>query len=167
MIEQPLHILFKFLDVIPLILSILVLTGISWLTASTVGKILKKLMPRKIDPALRSFIPKATKVVIFVIGIIMSLSIVGMSANSITATIGLGAVAIGMSLKDLFVNMIQGIVILTSHPFKIGDEVTIKEQTGIVQKIDLLHTRLDCDGEIKLVPNTVMFSEIIGIKKTW
>lgn len=167
MILETLHILFKFLDVIPVILSILILTGISWITASTVGKILKKLMPKKMDPALRSFVPKATKIVIFVIGIIMSLSIVGMSANSITATIGLGAVAIGMSLKDLFVNMIQGIVILTSHPFRLGDEVTVKGQTGTVIKIDLIHTRLDCDGEIKLVPNTVMFSEIIGIKKTW
>lgn len=166
MIAETIHILFKFLDVIPMVLSVLILTCVSYFVAEIISKMVKRFMPIRFDPAIRSFVPKATKMAIIVIGIIMSLSIAGMSATGITTTVGLGAVAIGMSLKDIFTNAIQGFMILTNHPFRLGDEITVGEHTGKVIKINLLHTKLEDNfASIVLIPNTKIFSEIVTVKK--
>ena len=165
MLEKILTILIGYLDIIPAILSFAILVLLTIIVSNIIAKITKFLMPKNIDPVFKSFVPKLTKYVVLIFGLALDLSMAGMNVTSITAMFGMSSLAIGMALKDLFTNGIQGFMILIHHPFNIGDEITIGSATGKVIKISLMYTKLDCNGEFKLIPNNKVFSEIIAIKK--
>lgn len=166
MLEKCITILIGYLDIIPMVLAGVILVALNIFIAGLMGKIVKFFLPKTMDIALKSFIPRVVKFFSFFIGCVATMGMVGMSTNSITATLGIGTIAIGMSLKDVFVNTIQGIMILVNHPFKPGDDITVSTASGKVIRIGLMYTRLDCgNGDFKLVPNNKMFNEIVTIKK--
>jgi small-conductance mechanosensitive channel len=116
-------------------------------------------------PELRSFIPGASGVFAFILGIAITLKVVGLETGNLMTMLGLSTIAIGMSFKDVFVNTIQGVMIIINHTFSVGDEITVRDATGIVVKIDLMYTKIDTGTEIKYIPNSAMFSEIVTLKK--
>lgn len=71
-------------------------------------------------------------------------------------------VAIGLALQDVIRNFFSGILLLFDRPFDVGDRVKIRDIEGEVQGIDVRTTRIrHSDGALVLVPNSIMFSEIL------
>lgn len=108
----------------------------------------------KIEPTLTTFVQSLSVfllygLLIFVVGIIL-----GIEASSFLAMFGAGALAIGFALQGSLANFAGGVLILTFKPFKINDLVYINEHLGIVQKIDILYTRIKTfDGRVISMPN--------------
>ena len=80
--------------------------------------------------------------------------------------IGISTLAIGTSLRDIFVNSVSGISMLMSGHVGLGDIVTIAGVSGKIVRIDLIYTKIDSNGETKLIPNSKMLTEIITVKKS-
>jgi small-conductance mechanosensitive channel len=58
--------------------------------------------------------------------------------------------------------VVAGIYILLEQPFRIGDRVTVKDVTGVVQAIELRTTILRTDDALHVVvPNNTMLNEIV------
>lgn len=78
-----------------------------------------------------------------------------MIAASITTISG---IVIGFASSSLIGNAIAGLYLAIVRPFKIGDTVRVFGQTGRVQDISLLYTRLILDGaqDEMLVSNSSM-----------
>jgi moderate conductance mechanosensitive channel len=76
---------------------------------------------------------------------------------------GLFGAAIGFGLKDLFADLVGGIVIIFEKPYQIGDKVTIGNQYGEVKDIGLRATRIQTPAdEIVSVPNFTIFSNPVS-----
>jgi small-conductance mechanosensitive channel len=45
-----------------------------------------------------------------------------------------------------------------TEPYSIGDEIVIGDQSGIVQEVDILVTRIESDGEEYIIPNKRVFN---------
>lgn len=166
MLEKLSSILVGYLDIIPIVVSFVIMVALTVFVANIVAKIVKYFLPKSVDPVLATFIHRATKFFTFIFGIILVLGLTGMSTGGIAAMFGISSLAIGMSLKDLFCNTIQGIMILVNRPIKLGDEITVGTATGNVMRIGLMYTRLDCGTDEKLVPNNKIFNEIVTVKKS-
>ena len=70
--------------------------------------------------------------------------------------------AIGFSLRDILSNYFSGIILLVSHPFRVGDQIVIKEFEGTVRQIQLRATTLvTYDGRIIYIPNQEVFTASI------
>jgi len=64
----------------------------------------------------------------------------------------------GLALKDVLQAGAAGIYLLLTEPYSIGDEVVIGDQSGIVQEVDILVTRIESDGEEYIIPNKRVFN---------
>jgi small-conductance mechanosensitive channel len=71
-------------------------------------------------------------------------------------------VAIGFSLKDVLSNYISGVILLAARPFRINDQVVIKEFEGTITQIKLRGTTLKTyDGRLVYIPNQEVFQASI------
>jgi small-conductance mechanosensitive channel len=101
------------------------------------------------------------KIVIYASAIFFILkAIIEPSLTQLVAFSGLFGAALGLGLKDIFADIIGGIVIAFERPYQIGDKVTIGDHYGEVIDIGLRSTRLQTpDDSLVSVPNYLIFSQ--------
>ncbi|BAZ08461.1 hypothetical protein NIES4071_02660 [Calothrix sp. NIES-4071] len=99
---------------------------------------------------------------VWVIGSIVTLGVLGLEFTTLLGTLGLTSVVIGFSLRDILSNYFSGIILLASRPFRLGDQIVIKEFEGTVKHIELRATTLiTYDGRTVYIPNQEVFSAVI------
>lgn len=90
------------------------------------------------------------------------IAIIEPSLTQMVAFSGLFGVTIGFGLKDLFSDIVGGIVIIFEKPYQIGDKVTIGDKYGEVKDIGIRSTRIQTPAdELVSVPNTTIFSQSV------
>jgi small-conductance mechanosensitive channel len=74
----------------------------------------------------------------------------------------LGGTVIGFAAINTIGNAIAGLIVMVSHPFRVGDRITFKGQHADILDIDLIYTKMQTvDNVIVSVPNQeLMKSEI-------
>ena len=78
----------------------------------------------------------------------------------LVAAIGLG---LGFGLQEIFANFVSGLILLFERPFRIGDEISVKDQRGVVENIGIRTTRLrNADNVQVIIPNAVVFAEVVA-----
>jgi small-conductance mechanosensitive channel len=86
----------------------------------------------------------------------------GLLASS--AVIGL---VLGFAAQKILANPLAGILIAISQPIRIGDTVTIAEETGRVADLTLSHTFINTgDGRLVIVPNEVVVTNVVVNRST-
>ena len=99
---------------------------------------------------------------VWVVGSIVALGVLGLDFATLLGTLGLTSVVIGFSLRDVLSNYFSGIILLASRPFRLGDQIVIKEFEGTVRQIELRATTLvTYDGRVVYIPNQEVFSAVI------
>lgn len=99
---------------------------------------------------------------VWVVGSIVALGVLGLDFTTLLGTLGLTSVVIGFSVRDVLSNYFSGIMLLASRPFRLGDQIVIKEFEGTVKQIDLRATTLvTYDGRTIYIPNQEVFSAVI------
>ena len=111
------------------------------------------------------------RILIRIIGAIVVISIIisYLSQDPIIATsIGtITAIVIGFASQNVLGNLISGLYLAITRPFRIGDKVTVFGNTGVIYDIGLLYSRLRTeDGDIILAPNTSMITTTIIIRNS-
>lgn len=80
--------------------------------------------------------------------------------GSLLSVLGVGGVAIGFAFKDIFQNLLAGILILLQEPFRVGDEITAGAFTGTVESIETRATFIRTyDGRRVIVPNALIYTD--------
>jgi len=88
------------------------------------------------------------------------IAIIEPSLTQMIAFSGLFGAAIGFGLKDLFADIIGGVVIIIEKPYQIGDKVTIGEHYGEVTDIGIRATRIVTPADERVsVPNFTIFAQ--------
>lgn len=76
---------------------------------------------------------------------------------------GLFGAAIGLGLKDVFADMVTGIIMVFEKPFHIGDRVSVEGHYGEVKDMGFRATRiLTPDDDLVSVPNILMFNRPVA-----
>lgn len=83
--------------------------------------------------------------------------------TQLIAFFGLFGAALGLGLKDLFADIIGGIVIIFEKPYQIGDKITFGNYYGEVKDIGIRSTKLVTPGDsLVSVPNYMVFSQAVS-----
>ncbi|MGB9167941.1 MAG: mechanosensitive ion channel domain-containing protein [Nitrososphaeraceae archaeon] len=85
----------------------------------------------------------------------------------IAASIGtVSALVVGFASQNILGNIIAGLYLAIIRPFKIGEEITAFNNTGIIFDIGLISTKLMTnDNKTVLIPNTSMLTTTIVLNK--
>lgn len=108
------------------------------------------------DEEFIPFFRKTTKVVIWVVTIIIVLARFGVNVNALIATLGVSSLAIALAAQDTIANIIAGFLIMVDRPFRIGDEIKLPSGE-MVKVLDIgirrsKFLKLD-DNAIVIIPN--------------
>ena len=100
-----------------------------------------------------------TIIVVWIFGIMMILSNVGVNITSLVAGVGIGGIAIAFAIKEVLSDLFSSFSIYFDKPFKAGDVVKVDNEIGTVKKIGIKTTRMvSRTGEELIVSNQDMTS---------
>lgn len=74
------------------------------------------------------FIPlfkRLAAIIIWGLGLIVTLGILGVDINAFIATLGISSLAIALAAQDTISNIIAGFLIMVDRPFSVGDDVKL------------------------------------------
>ena len=115
-----------------------------------------------IDTALVHFILAIVKCALYLCLILYCLSVLGLPLSGFVSAISALTLAIGLSVKDLIGSVANGLMLVTTHPFKENDYVEIDGVGGTVKELTLMHTVLSTgDNKKVMIPNSKVFSSSI------
>ncbi|HEX5677639.1 MAG TPA: mechanosensitive ion channel domain-containing protein, partial [Alcanivorax sp.] len=98
--------------------------------------------------------------VIVMVGIMITLSSLGLSWSKLQWLVAALGVGLGFGLQEIFANFISGIIILFERPVRIGDVITIGELSGTVSRIRIRATTIiDFDRKEIIIPNKAFVTE--------
>ncbi len=107
-----------------------------------------------VELSLKTFVESLSVFLLYGLLIFIVGSIVGIKTTSFIAVFGAAGIAIALALQGSLANFAGGVLILVFKPFKVGDLIHVNNNTGYVQKIDILYTRIKTfDGRMITMPN--------------
>ncbi|TKY91683.1 MAG: mechanosensitive ion channel family protein, partial [Candidatus Methanomarinus sp.] len=147
------------------ILFIIIIMAVTIATARLLDRLLEKYFIKvalkiKVDPTeyrlLRHFIVFS----IYTIGIIIIIfSIPQLHSLSVAllASAGVAGIIIGLAAQTTIGNIISGVSLAVSHPFRVGDLVTIHNEYGTISDLTLRHTVMTTwDNRRLIIPNLIV-----------
>ncbi|WP_111884477.1 mechanosensitive ion channel family protein [Acinetobacter sp. CFCC 11171] len=100
--------------------------------------------------------------------IAMVIAIPGFTPGQLMSALGIGSVAIGFAFKDIFQNLLSGILILLGEPFKIGDDIIVSGMEGTVEDIQIRATFLRSpDGRRIVIPNATVYTSAVTVNTAY
>lgn len=148
------------LNIIKFILAIIVFGIISRIAGGAVGKAMS--VAKTKSDLLKSFMSTMTRRVVFFIGLVFALSLLGMPITPFLAAIGGAALVIGLALQGTLSNFASGIMILLHRPFDVGDVVNVAGVVGTVKSMSVLSTEIGTfDNQTTVVPNNSIWGGVI------
>ncbi len=157
-----------FWDRVPYLIIALTVFMIFWLLSKVfkffVLKILNRRAKRKHNLILVLNRIGSTFIVFIGFMIALVIAIPGFTPAQLISGLGIGSVAIGFAFKDIFQNMLSGILILLGEPFRIGDEIVSGTFVGTVEDIQIRATYIRTgDGRRIVIPNANLFTNPVTV----
>jgi len=151
------------LSQLPSLLGALLIAGMTWAIAIGVRRVTKAWAHRtEGDSSTEILLARLGYGGVWVVGSVIALGVLGLDFGALLGTLGLTTVLIGFSLRDILGNYISGVILLAAQPFRLGDQVVIKEYEGTVTQIQLRATTLRTyDGRMVYIPNQEVFQASI------
>jgi len=146
---------------------ILLLLGIFSITlvlANLAAKLIKTYSGRfEIALPVTSLTQNITRVVIFGVGILIILNVLGISITPILATLGVGGLAVALALQDTLSNLFAGFHIIVARQIKVGDYVKLDSgEEGYVTDITWRSTKIRMlPNNVVLVPNEKLAKAVV------
>ncbi|WP_295871495.1 mechanosensitive ion channel domain-containing protein [uncultured Zhongshania sp.] len=143
------------------IIAIIMMT-LTYLGARNLPGILEISILRKLQLEAGSSyaITTVVKYIIVMVGIIVSLNIIGAQWSKLQWLVAALGVGLGFGLQEIVANFVSGLLILFERPIRVGDTVTVGNHTGTVTRIRIRATTLtDWDRKEQIIPNKTFITE--------
>jgi len=102
------------------------------------------------------------KVILWCSGFTLILENFGVNVTSIIAGVGIGGVAVALSVQTVLQDAFHAYVIFLDAPFKVGDLIEFDSNVGTVEIIGFRSTRIRCSsGELLIISNSKLTQAVI------
>ena len=145
----------------PLVRAILLAIG-TWI-AARLARSSFNLAARRADAHARLLIGRVINIVIIGLGVATILDTVGVPLTTFVTVLGVAGLGISLAMQDVLKSFVAGTFLLFERPFRIGDEISVKDQRGVVENIGIRTTRLRNGDNVQIIiPNAVVFAEVVA-----
>lgn len=111
---------------------------------------------------MRDFFVTMSGRIVFIIGVMIGLSQVGLDMTPVLAGFGIASIIIGFALQDTLSNLASGMMLLIYKPFDVGDFVHAGGVDGKVGHMSLVNTTIRTfDNQIIIIPNSKIWGDVI------
>ncbi len=137
--------------------------GIGLLVARWVGNLVTRTLSKKeMEPPVRNLLVRSVKLVVIGFTLVLALEKLGVAIAPMVASIGVIGVGIGLAMQGVLGNVVAGLTIIFTRPFRVGEYVEIVGVQGQVIAIELFSTTLvNADQSRVVIPNRKIVGEIL------
>ncbi len=145
------------------LLPVVLILVIGVLVVKLLLKLFDKALSRsKLDKTMFTVLRAAMRALLYAIVILIAAGSLGIDVTSLVAVLSVVSLAISLAVQNVLTNLVGGVTLLASHPFRVGDSVQIGADSGIVKEIGLHYTKINTfDGELVYIPNSETVSSRI------
>jgi small conductance mechanosensitive channel len=145
------------------VLGALVIIAAGVLAARWLGRLLDRALERQtMEPPMRALMVRAVKAVVLAFTALLALDKFGFQVAPLVAGIGVAGLGVGFALQGVLGNLIAGLTIIFTKPFRVGEYVEVAGKHGDVTKIELFSTTLTHpDRSRVIIPNRKIVGEIV------
>jgi small-conductance mechanosensitive channel len=112
-----------------------------------------------LEPGLQDSVTTISIYVMWGLGLVMVLGVLGVSTTSLAVVFGAMSIGIGFGLQAIFNNFVSGIILLFERPIQVGDAVEVQGILGTVKKINVRATLVQTfDNASLIIPNSEFIS---------
>jgi small-conductance mechanosensitive channel len=110
-----------------------------------------------------SIVANITRVLIFLVGILVILQTLGISVTPVLTALGVGGLAVALALQDTLTNLFSGIQVIASKQIRTGDFIKLDTgEEGKITDITWRNTTIQAlANNIVIIPNSKLASAII------
>jgi small conductance mechanosensitive channel len=140
-----------------LILAVGIFVG-RWV-AGLVQRWLEKL---NLEPPIRQLLLRLVRLIVFGLFLILALQNLGVQLLPLIAGLGVAGAGVALAMQGVLGNLVAGLTIIFTKPFRVGEYVSMVGVEGRVETIDLFSTKLSHPDLSKVVvPNRKIVGEIL------
>ena len=145
------------------VLGALVILGVGAIVAGWLGRLTdRRLQARAMEPPLRMLAVRVLRLVVMLFAVVVALDKFGFQIAPLVAGIGVIGLGIGIALQGVLGNLVAGLSIILTKPFRVGEFIQIVGVQGEVAVIELFSTTLrHADHSRIIIPNRKLVGEIL------
>jgi len=124
--------------------------------------LLRALRRIELEPPVRALLARVGWVFSFALFLILALENLGVELLPLIAGLGVAGAGIALATQGVLSNLVAGLSIIFSKPFRVGEYISIVKEEGQVDTITLFNTTLmHMDRSRIVIPNRKVVGEIL------
>nr|WP_326126815.1 mechanosensitive ion channel family protein [uncultured Oscillibacter sp.] len=137
------------------ILTALLMLVVCLVVVRLVMKVARRLLAAsRLDGRVQKYLLSGIRLVLYLLSAIIVVGSLGIDMTSLVALLSVASLGVTLAAEDVLANVAGGLVILSAHPFAIGDYIEVSGTSGTVEEITLNYTKLVTpDGLLVMLPN--------------
>ena len=145
------------------IIGALIILAIGLVIAWWIGRALRQWLEKKnVEPPIVMLAVRVVRLLIFLVALLQALEKLSVPIGPALAGIGVAGVGIGLALQGVLGNLVAGLTIIFTKPFRVGEYIEIAGVSGQVTNVELFTTTLvHVDQSRVVIPNRKIVGEIL------
>lgn len=133
---------------------------IAYVASRVVLKVADKLFTRsRMEKTIEKFLRSALRILMWALIFLIVAGSLGIDVSSMIALLSVASLAVTLAVQGALSNLAGGIMLLSTHPFRVGDFVEVGTVSGTVQEIGMTYTTLVTPDQKEIfVPNSEVAS---------
>lgn len=133
------------------------------IAARWIGLLMNRWLDRKaMEPPVRMLLVRVVKLLVFACALLVALGTAGMNVAALIAGFGVAGVGVGLAMQGVLSNLVAGLTIIFTKPFRVGEYIEILGVQGQVTTIELFSTALvHADRSRIVIPNRKIVGEVL------
>jgi small conductance mechanosensitive channel len=147
----------------PKLLVAILILAVGIFVAGWVGRVSDRGLHRlDLEPPVRQLLTRVARVLVIALFAIMALQNLGVELLPLIAGLGVAGAGIALATQGVLSNMVAGLTIIFTKPYRVGEYIAIVGVEGQVEAITLFNTALvHPDRSRIIVPNRKVVGEIL------
>jgi small conductance mechanosensitive channel len=147
----------------PKVLVALIIIAVGFALGRWAAQLTERAVRRlEVDPSVRHLIARIVHIFVLALFVVMALQNIGVELLPLLAGVGLAGAGIALAMQGVLGNLVAGLVIIFSHPYRLGEYISIVGVEGEVIDIGLFNTTLrHPDRSHVIVPNRRIMGEVL------
>ncbi len=141
----------------------IVILVVGFIAARFLGGMVQGWLEKKqLEPPVRMLISRLVRLMVIAFALVIALGTCGIDITPLVTMLGVAGVGIGLALQGVLSNLVAGLLIIFTKPFRVGEFVEIIGCSGQVSVIDLFTTVLvHPDRSRVVIPNRKIVGEVL------
>jgi len=147
----------------PKVLVALTILAVGFYVGRWVGQLFERMLARfELEPPVMQLLVRLARLAVFGLFLIMALQNLGVELLPLIAGLGVAGAGVALAMQGVLGNVVAGLSIIFTRPFRVGEYVSVAGEEGRVEDISLFTTVLGHPDRSRVViPNRKIVGEIL------